>query len=84
MTPLEKCTQTLSTLVRLDDRRGLDLMEAAIGDLLKAAGSDREARIAALDVLANEVRRQGWGTMFAGHILSTLPNSGTASPVSRG
>jgi hypothetical protein len=74
MTPLEKCTQTLSALVRLDDRRGLDLMEAAIGDLLKAAGSDREAGIAALDVLANEVRRQGWGTMFGG----------TASPVSRG
>jgi hypothetical protein len=64
--------QTLSALVRLDGRRGLDLMEAAIGDLLKAAGSDREARIAALDVLANEVRRQEWGTMFAGHILAYI------------
>jgi uncharacterized membrane-anchored protein len=39
MTPLEKCMQTLSAFVRLDDLEGLDLMEAAVADLLEAAGS---------------------------------------------
>jgi hypothetical protein len=68
MTPLEKCMQTLSALVRLDDLEGVDLMEAAVGDLLEAAGSDSETRIAALDVLAQTVRRQGWSTLFAGHL----------------
>jgi hypothetical protein len=46
-----------------------NLMEAAVGDLLKAAGSDSEVRIAALDHLAHAVRCQGWNTLFAGHIL---------------
>jgi hypothetical protein len=72
MTPLDKCMQTLSALVRLDDLEGIDLMEAAVGDLLKAAGSDSEGKIGELDALTNEVRRQGWGTMFAGHILAYI------------
>ena len=66
MTPLDKCMQTLSALVRLDDLDGVDLMEAAVGDLREAAGSDSEVRITALDHLADTVRRQGWKTMFAG------------------
>jgi hypothetical protein len=65
MTPLEKCTQTLSALVRLDDVNGVDFMEAAVGDLLEAAGSDSEVRITALDHLAHAVRHQGWNTGFA-------------------
>jgi hypothetical protein len=35
MTPLEKCMQTLSTLVRLNDPGGAELMEAAVASLLK-------------------------------------------------
>jgi hypothetical protein len=69
MTPLDKCMQTLSALVSLDDLDGIDLMEAAVADLLKAAGSDSKARITALDHLAHAVRQQGWNTTFAGHIL---------------
>jgi hypothetical protein len=72
MTPLEKCMQTLSAFVRLDDLEGLDLMEAAVADLLEAAGSASEARIAALDLLAETVRRQGWSALFAGHILAYI------------
>jgi hypothetical protein len=64
--------QALSALVRLDDLDGIDLMEAAVGDLLEAAGSDNKARIAALDVLAQSVRRQGWSTLFAGVILEYI------------
>lgn len=64
--------QTLSALVRLNDPDAIDLMQAAIRDLLKAAGPDSEAKIGALDVLADEVRRQGWKTMFAGHILACI------------
>ena len=56
MTPLDRCMQTLSALVRLDDLEGVDFMEAAVGDLLDAAGSDNEVRIAALDHLAHAVR----------------------------
>jgi hypothetical protein len=38
MTPIDKYTQTLCSLLRLDNPGGADLMEAAVGD--KAAGSD--------------------------------------------
>lgn len=72
MTPLEKCMQTLSALVRLDDLDAVDFMEAAVRDLLEAAGSDSETRITALDVLAETVRRQEWSTLFAGHILAYI------------
>jgi hypothetical protein len=68
MTPLDKCMQTLSALVRLDDLDGVDLMEAAVAELLEAAGSDAKPRIAVLDHLAQTVRRQGWSTLFAGVI----------------
>jgi hypothetical protein len=84
MTPLEKCVQALSALVRLDDLEGLDLMEAAVADLLDAAGSDSGAWIAALDVLAETLRRQGWSTLFAGMSWRTSPSSGTVWLASRG
>jgi hypothetical protein len=72
MTPLDKCMQTLSALVRLDDLDGVDLMEAAVAELLEAAGSDSKARIVALDHLAQKVRHQGWSTLFAGIILEYI------------
>jgi hypothetical protein len=66
---LDKCMQTLSAPVRLDDVNGVDFMEAAVGDLLEAAGSDSEVRIGALDHLAHAVRHQGWNAGFAEIIL---------------
>ena len=68
--------QTLSALVRLDDLDSVDLMEAAVGDLLEAAGSDSELRIAALDHLAHAVRHQGWNTGFAEVILAYIALQG--------
>jgi hypothetical protein len=59
MTLIDKCMQTLSALVRLDDLDGVDLMEAAVADLPEAVGSDAKRRIAVLDHLAQTVRRQG-------------------------
>jgi hypothetical protein len=84
MTPLEKCMQTLSAFVRLDDLEGLDLMEAAVADLLEAAGSASEARIAALDVLAETVRRQGGLRCLRGISWRTSPSSGTVWLARRG
>jgi hypothetical protein len=72
MTPLDKCIQFLAALVRLDDPRGVVLMEEAVDSFTKAAGPDSGAQIAALDVLAHTVRRQGWDTQFAGHILAYI------------
>jgi hypothetical protein len=72
MTALDKCMQTLSALVRLDDPGGVLLMEEAVDGFMHAAGPDSEPRIGALDVLAHAVRCQGWATQFAGHILAYI------------
>jgi hypothetical protein len=72
MTPLEKCVQSLGAIVRFDDLNGVVLMESAVDGLVEAAGSDSGAQIAALDVLADTVRCQGWATPLAGHILAYI------------
>jgi hypothetical protein len=72
MTPLDRCMQTLSSLVRLDDPGGVELMETAVAGLLQAAGPESKARIAALDALAETVRSEGRETQFTGHILAYI------------
>jgi hypothetical protein len=72
MTPLDKCMQTLSTLVRINDPGGAELMEAAVASLLKAVGPGTEARIAALDALVTAVRSLGRDTEFTALILDYI------------
>jgi hypothetical protein len=72
MSPLDQCMQSLAAGVLFDDLNGVVLMEEAINSFMRAAGPESEARIAALDLLAEAVRRRGWTTLLAGHILAYI------------
>lgn len=72
MNPLDQCMQSLAAGVLFDDLNGVVLMEEAINSFMRAAGPESEARIAALDLLTEAVRRRGWTTLLAGHILAYI------------
>jgi hypothetical protein len=72
MSPLDQCMQSLAAVVRFDDPNGVVIMERAVDRFMMAAGPDSESRIAALDVLTEAVRRYGWATQIADHILEYI------------
>jgi hypothetical protein len=70
MTPLDKCMQTLSSLVRLDDPGGVELMETAVAGLLKPPG--RTVKPRSLRLMSSRrrfavrgERRSSWGHILA-------------------
>jgi hypothetical protein len=80
MTPLEKSACRPSrALMRLDNPVGIDLMEAAVGDLLKAAGSDSEGDGSTSGVVW-AVCGAYLGVYRPGNATARLASRGEASP----